>query len=258
MKDIKIIVATHKKYKMPEDDMYVPVHVGREGKDDLGYRGDNEGEEHISEKNPYYCELTGLYWAWKNLDADYIGLAHYRRNFISKKGKDKFSCVATKEFIDKKLDEADVILPKRRHLYIETIYSHYKHTMHVEPLDETRKIIEEKCPEYLEFFDKKMKSRSGHMFNMCVMKKEILDEYCEWLFDILFELEKRIDPKQYSAFHARYLGRISERLLDVWIMKNNIKYTEVKVADMQGTNWKKKIWSFLKAKFIGKKYEGSF
>jgi hypothetical protein len=141
--------------------------------------------------------------------------------------------VHTKEYIDKKLDEADVILPKRRHLYIETIYSHYKHTMHVEPLDETRKIIEEKCPEYLEFFDKKMKSRSGHMFNMCVMKKEILNEYCEWLFDILFELEKRFDPKQYSAFHARYLGRISERLLDVWIMKNNIKYTEVKVADMQ-------------------------
>ena len=130
--------------------------------------------------------------------------------------------------------------------------------MHVEPLDETRKIIEEKCPEYLPFFDKKMKSRSGHMFNMCVMKKEILSEYCEWLFDILFELEKRIDPEQYSAFHARYLGRISERLLDVWIQKNNIKYVEVKVTDIQGTDWRKKIWSFLVAKFTGKKYEGSF
>ncbi len=257
MKDIKIIVATHKKYQMPEDDMYIPVHVGKEGKEDLGYRGDNEGE-HISLKNPYYCELTGLYWAWKNLDAEYIGLAHYRRHFIHKKEKNRFDGVASKAYINKLLDEADVILPKRRHLYIETIYSHYQHTMHVEPLDETRKIIEEKYPDYLEFFDKKMKSRSGHMFNMCIMKKEILDEYCKWLFDILFELEERIDPKQYSAFHARYLGRISERLLDVWINKNNIKYVEVKVSDMEKINWKKKIWSFLKAKFTGKKYEGSF
>lgn len=232
MKDIKIIVATHKKYQMPQDDMYIPVHVGKEGKDSLGYQGDNEGE-HISDKNPYYCELTGLYWAWKNLDAEYIGLAHYRRNFVSKKGKNKFECIISKEKVNEILENTDVILPKRRKLYIETIYSHYKHTMYVEPLDETRKIIEEKCPEYLEFFDKKMQSRSGHMFNMFIMKKEILNNYCEWLFDILFELEKRIDPKQYSAFHARYLGRISERLLDVWIEKNGIKYEEVRVADME-------------------------
>jgi len=232
MKDVKIIVATHKKYKMPEDSMYLPVHVGRKGKDDLGYQGDNEGEN-ISEKNPYYCELTGLYWAWKNLNAEYIGLAHYRRNFIEKKCKNKFEGIASKEYIDKKLDEADVILPTKRKLYIETIYSHYKHTMYVEPLDEVRNVINEKCPEYVDFFDKKMKSRSGHMFNMCIMKKEIMNEYCEWLFDILFELEKRIDPKQYSAFHARYLGRISERLLDVWIQKNEIKFVEVKISDME-------------------------
>lgn len=257
MKDIKIIVATHKKYKMPTDDMYIPLHVGKEGKEDLGYRGDNDGE-HISQKNPFYCELTGLYWAWKNLDAEYIGLAHYRRHFVMQKKKNKFDGIVSKEYIDKLLDNVDVILPKRRHLYIETIYSHYKHTMYIEPLDETRKIILEKCPEYIEYFDKKMKSRSGHMFNMCIMKKDILDEYCKWLFEILFELEKRIDPKQYSAFHARYLGRISERLLDVWIEKNKIKYAEVKVSDMEGINWKKKIISFLRAKITGKKYEGSF
>jgi len=257
MKDIKIIVATHKKYEMPKDNMYLPVHVGRQGKDDLGYQGDNEGEN-ISEKNPFYCELTGLYWAWKNLNSEYIGLAHYRRNFVQKKGKNKFECIASKEFIDEKLDKVDVILPKKRKLYIETIYSHYKHTMYVEPLDEARKIIDEKYNDYLQYFDKKMKSRSGHMFNMCVMKKEILDEYCEWLFDILFELEKRIDPKQYSAFHARYLGRISERWLDVWIQKNGVKFVEVKVADMEGVNWKKKILSFVVAKLTGKKYEGSF
>lgn len=81
-KDIKIIVAAHKKYHMPEDSCYLPLHVGKKGKDDLGYLGDDTGDN-ISEKNPYYCELTGLYWAWKNLKADYIGLVHYRRHLAN-------------------------------------------------------------------------------------------------------------------------------------------------------------------------------
>ena len=80
MKNIKIIVATHKEYNMPSDDIYLPVQVGAEGKKDLGYQKDNIGNN-ISKKNPFFCELTGLYWAWKNLKADYIGLAHYRRHF---------------------------------------------------------------------------------------------------------------------------------------------------------------------------------
>lgn len=83
-KYIKIVVATHKKYRMPEDGCYLPLQVGKAGKEALGYQGDDTGDN-ISEKNPYYCELTGLYWAWKNLDAEYIGLVHYRRYFASKK-----------------------------------------------------------------------------------------------------------------------------------------------------------------------------
>ncbi len=62
--DIKILVATHKKYWMPEDDVYLPIHVGRAGKADLGYVGDNTGDN-ISSKNTNYCELTGLYWPGK-------------------------------------------------------------------------------------------------------------------------------------------------------------------------------------------------
>ena len=81
MKNIKILVATHKKYKMPSDtNMYLPIHVGCEGKKKLGFQGDNSGEN-ISVLNPYYCELTGLYWAWKNLKCDYLGLVHYSSYF---------------------------------------------------------------------------------------------------------------------------------------------------------------------------------
>ena len=61
-KSVRIVVATHKAYQMPTDSMYLPLHVGAKGKTDLGYRRDDTGEEHISEKNPGFCELTGLYW----------------------------------------------------------------------------------------------------------------------------------------------------------------------------------------------------
>ena len=262
MKDIKVIVAAHKKYQMPKDKMYLPLHVGAEGKESIGFKRDDEGKN-ISNKNPYYCELTGLYWAWKNLNSDYIGLSHYRRYFaenkkIPKNEDDKFKNVLTYETANKLLNDVDIILPAKRKYYIENLYDHYRKTMYIEPLDETRKILEEKYPEYLNEFDKIHKRTSAHIFNMFIMKKEILNEYLTWLFDILFELERRYDPAQYDSFHARYLGRISERLLDVWINTKGYKYKEVKFMDMQKVDWWKKGTSFLKAKFTGKKYEKSF
>lgn len=263
MTNIKIIVAAHKKYQMPEQNMYIPLQVGAEGKEKIeGYKLDNEGDN-ISKKNPYFCELTGLYYAWKNLDADYIGLVHYRRYFtinkkIPKQENEKFKNILTEEQIKEMLKKADVILPNKRNYYIENLYSHYDHTMYIEPLDETRKIIQKKYPEYLQEFDKLHKRTSAHMFNMFIMKKEVLDKYCVWLFDILFELEKRIDASEYDSFHSRFYGRISELLLDIWINKNQIEYIETKVMDMQNINWIKKGTSFLLAKFAGKKYDKSF
>lgn len=262
MKNIKIIIATHKKYTMPEDGIYLPVQAGSEGREDLGYQPDNTGDN-ISSKNPFYCELTALYWAWKNLDSDYIGLAHYRRHFSKKRNFFKSSespvdNAISGEELDKLLEHTDIILPKKRYYFIENLYSHYKHTMYVEPLDETRKIIEEKYSNYLEEFDKLKKRTSAHMFNMLIMKKEYLDEYCTWVFDILFELEKRIDVKQYDEFHSRFFGRVSELLLDVWIKTNDLKFKEVNFIYTEKVNWPKKIASFIMAKFIGKKYGKSF
>ncbi len=256
--NIKIIVATHKKYEMPKDKMYLPIHVGAEGKDDIGYIKDNTGYN-ISNKNPYFCELTGLYWAWKNLDADYIGLSHYRRHFsFKKKSKNNFENIMSYDEAAKLLESTNVIVPKKRNYFIENLYSHYKHTLHIEPLDITKKIIDEKYPKYSTAFDKLHKRTSAHMFNMFVMKKEIFDDYCNWLFDILFELEKRIDQDKFDSFHARFYGRVSELLLDVYLETNKIDYKEVNFIYMEKINKFKKITGFLKAKFVGKKYGKSF
>lgn len=259
MKKVQIVVATHKIYRMPKENYYLPIHVGREGKKDIGYIGDNTGDN-ISKKNQNYSELTGVYWAWKNLKAEYIGLVHYRRQF---KGKNKkidslFDCVLTDKEIDNLLEKSDIILPKKRKYYIENLYDHYKHTMYIEPLDITRDIIKEKYPEYLENFNKLHRRRAAHMFNMFIMKKKYFDKYCEWLFDILKELEKRVENLEYDSFHARFYGRISELLLDVWIDTNKLAYVEVPVMSMERVNWLTKGGSFLLAKFIGKKYKKSF
>lgn len=81
-----------KKYRLPDDDIYIPIQVGAKVIDNnTGYVKDDTGIS-ISEKNPYFCELTGLYWIWKNIDADYYGLVHYRRYFKKKYvlGRDKY------------------------------------------------------------------------------------------------------------------------------------------------------------------------
>lgn len=245
-------MATHKKYWMPEDPMYMPVHVGAEGKAGIGYIGDNTGDN-ISSRNANYCELTGLYWAWKNLTADYIGLAHYRRHFSVKKNGEKQSRVLTADQVSVLLKKTDVLLPKKRNYYIETNYSQYVHAHHAEDLDITRQIIMEKYPEYIKSFDASMKSTSGHRFNMFIMKHDKLDAYCSWLFDILFELENRLDISQYSQYDARVFGFVSERLLDVWLDTNQIDYKEIPYVFMERQNWLVKIMNFLKRKICGKR-----
>lgn len=246
--DIKILVATHKAYWMPDDEIYYPIQVGcAVNEKDLGYARDDSGDN-ISSKNKNYCELTGLYWAWKNLKADYVGLAHYRRHFTVRKGSDKQALPITKAELESLLNKFDVILPRKRNYYIETSYSHYVHAHHKEDLDTTEAILKERYPEYMDAYNDVMGKSTGHRFNMFIMKKNVFDSYCEWLFSILFELEKRLDISQYSTNDARVFGFVGERLLDVWIQTNHIEYKEIPYVFMEKQNWIKKGGAFLKRK----------
>lgn len=263
MKNIKLIIATHKKFQMPQNKkLYLPIQVGSEGKDELGYQKDNTGEN-ISLRNPYYSELTGLYWAWKNLDCDYLGLVHYRRYFSKKTQRftedlDIDDVILDQNDIENLLEQADVIVPQKRKYYIETIYSHYAHTHDKLHLDLTRDIIAEQQPDYLNSYDAVMRQRSGYMFNMFIMSKSLSDAYCEWLFPIIDELYNKMDITGYSAFDARLFGRVSERLFNVWLLKSNLKVVEAPFMYMEKVNLFEKGKSFLEAKFLGKKYGSSF
>lgn len=253
-KSVAIAVAAHKPYWMPQDPIYVPVQVGASGKPPIeGFARDDAGEN-ISRLNPRYCELTALYWADRNLGAEYVGLAHYRRHFA---GCGERGTLTGEEAL-RLLREAPVILPKRRNYYVETLASHYAHTFDATHLKALRDSLAKVSPEYLAAYDAHLAERGGHMFNMMVMRRDLLDSFVDWMFPVLFEVERRIDFSGMSPFEERLMGRLSELLVDVWINKNDVPYVERPVVGMERTNWLKKGGSFLAAKFLGKKYGESF
>ncbi len=248
--NVKILVAAHKQYHMPNDAIYFPLHVGKEGKNlELGYVGDNTGDN-ISMKNSTFCELTGIYWAYKNLDADYIGLVHYRRHFTFRKKGDKFSSILNGVELEHLLKETDIILPQKRNYFIETNYSHYIHAHHKEGIDMLGEIIKKDYKEYANAYDTVMNRTAAHMFNMFIMRKDYFDEYCEWLFAILFEIEKKLDISDYSTYETRVFGFLAERMLDIFIETKQLSYKEINVMFMESQNWLKKGSLFLKRKFI--------
>lgn len=239
---VTVVVAAHKPYRMPDDPVYLPLQVGAAGKPSFGFARDDDGEN-ISGRNANWCELTGLYWAWKHLPGDALGLVHYRRHFKGPAGG-----IATGAELVASLEEADVILPRKRRYFIETSYSHYAHAHHARDLDLTREILAARHPGQAAAFDRVMKRRSGHRFNMLVMRRPAFEAYCAWLFDLLFELERRLDVSTYSANDARVFGFVAERLLDVWLEGAGLRVRELGVLHLESQRWVRKAVLFIARK----------
>lgn len=255
--NIEVYVVSHKDAKMPSDRMYIPVQVGNNFQNFKGYLRDNIGIN-ISSKNSSYCELTAQYWGAKNRTADVKGLVHYRRLFSNGKSNffksvsAKWNDVLTHQKLEQLMQNYDMVLPKKRDYYIETLWSHYEHSHHIEGLQKTRDVIRDLYPEYLPYFDKHMNEKRGHMFNILIAKSELFDAYTDWLMEILNETESRVDISNYSVSEQRIFGYISELLLDVWVEYNKINYTELPVMFMGKQHWLKKIFNFIKRKFKGR------
>ena len=228
---IKIFVCYHKQFPICKSDVLEPIHVGKENaKVDLGFIGDNTGDN-ISLKNLYFCELTATYWIWKNVKADIVGLYHYRRYFnfkndhtkVNKIDKDfaEWSGNTLKE-ITSYFKEYDIILPKRSscNRHIVSLYTEYEIHHIQSDLDIVFDIIYEKYPhQYQIAYNTLHTRRLGYYYNMLITKKEIFDAYAEWLFDILFELEKRIQRKvlKRDTYQQRVYGFLSELLINVFV-----------------------------------------
>lgn len=222
MNNTKIFVISHKKIEIELNGEYIPIQVGN-GKN-LNYIRDNTGEN-ISNKNANYCELTGVYWIWKNYQSfENIGICHYRRYFV------RNNEILTSKYINKVLKSYDIILPKKFY-FKRNIWDNYFLNGYGKEKDliTTKEVIKEKYPEYIDDFNDIMSKNYGSYCNMLITSKENFENYCNWLFDILFEVEKNTDLSNYSKEEARIYGYISELLLNVWVKHNKLKVKECKV-----------------------------
>ena len=225
MSNIKVFICAHKEVPLPQHPYFLPIQAGAALHDHItGYQPDDEGDN-ISVKNPHFCELTCHYWAWKNLkNVDIIGLNHYRRYFDFQKKWPQFSAdkrfIATKEFlkqdyqfpdIDNILQKYDIILPVARHWRVSNTlqYGDYHIAKDWEML---RQIIKERSPQYMPAFEKTMdRSNKAVGYNMFITQWKHFEAYSEWLFDILFEVERRVPPID-DPIQSRIYGYMSERL----------------------------------------------
>lgn len=250
--ELKIAVAAHKPYDVLRDETYLPVHAGAALAQDLGYQSDAQGES-ISEKNGLYCELTVLYWAWKNLPGDALGLMHYRRYLGEPRRclpwKKPRARIATGEELFQYLEKTPVLLPKKRNYFIESREDQYVHAHGCAGIDVLRYVIKRRTPEYLPAFEHSMQRTSGHCFNIFVMRRDLCDAYCQWMFDTLFEVEAEMRQAMPQEITPRLFGFISERMLDCWLETNGYAYKELPVVNMERQNWLKKGTAFLMRKY---------
>ena len=248
--NVKIFVCYHKNTPIYKSECIIPIHVGKANTElELDMIKDNTGDN-ISERNASWCELTALYWIWKNVQADYYGLFHYRR-FLNFKNKQDYSIFNefdldtinrygwTDEEINKLCSQYDIIsspvwaihpvgLP---HL-VETAYDFYIKDHFKKDLDIVIDLIKEKSPEIYPFAMKSLYSKEAFFGNMLIMKSSYFHKYCEWLFEILFEAEKIIDISQYDTYQKRIWGFLAERLANCYVeyLKSsfqNLKYTHL-------------------------------
>jgi len=247
---IKILVATHKPEFVPTNDLLIPIWLGAELTDDeLPCIGDNTGD-HISGKNRSYCELTAIYWAWKNLQADYIGLFHYRRYLSFAPDQDSSHSKAY-ETIHEGLKHINLNESAMRRVISEndiiapilgpaggTLREQFQENHNITDLDDCLKYIGEKYPEIAEF-ENVLDQTEGFFYNVSIMRRDIFNDYCEFLFDVLDNFDKTHDLSEYSIQQYRVDGYLAERLTNIYLhylkAKTQYKFKELQVAFFKNT-----------------------
>lgn len=249
--NVKFFVITHKplKVKLPEN--YIPVKVGsREDFND--YISDSTGDN-ISSKNSNYCELTAIYWIWKNYELpDYIGICHYRRYFV----KGIFSRFFNYNDVKRIMKKHDIILPFPYHLKKDTVWDFFvksKSCGKEEDLEILRDLIKKDYNDYYDSFIKVMSSKKISYCNMAVFKKKDFIAYCSWLFPLLEKYEKKVDLTGYNREQLRIYGFMSEFLLNVWVINNKL---DVSYRSMMMIEEKPVKSLFIKSKTFLRKLAG--
>jgi hypothetical protein len=224
-------VVSHKEFSLPQTDGYEVIYVGeamsKQSQHDAGF------SDNIAIKNPHFCELTALYALWKQQSTDIVGISHYRRYFVDKEYRGIFKYLVKdkvyqqQQWLNQLAKGVDIILPRPMKLG-SSVIAHYRKHHDLADLMVVRDIIADKAPKELVYFDSAMASGEYHGLNMLIAPKHVFDSYCAWLFPILFALEERLDLESRTLYQQRVFGFISERLIDVWLLKESkLKYLEI-------------------------------
>ncbi|MCS6103220.1 DUF4422 domain-containing protein [Clostridium botulinum] len=277
MKMLKIYVCYHKDFDVEKVEGLIPIQVGAEINPKLSNKIYDNSGKNISSLNKSYCELTALYWAWKNEISDYYGLFHYRRYLIfskkmindyrGNKYKNPYKCfkyptakILKKVGYEKKfkdiITEYDIIMPIPEDMHV-SVYSHYinSNNHNKKDLDLVCKIIKNKYPEYAQAMELYLNNSLCYFGNIFVANSEIFHNYCKWLFDILDIFDNKKDITGYNDQELRVNGYLGERLLGIyftWLKINsNIRWAELPRAHFEymGNDkcifYRKKILNFI-------------
>ncbi len=224
---VRIYIASHKLVPFPQNPAYQPIIIGPLSHVVPPTVVTDATGENISIKNPSYCELTALYWAWKNDTLkDYIGLVHYRRYFRTMHPQEPLtldSVLQEEEILDI-LKDHDIIVPEPFKSLHHTMGEFYRLNHCPEDLEAARRIIGQCHPDYLEAFDAIMERQGIYGCNMFITRREVFCDYMQWLFDILFRVEKEVGGFMHrEPYQRRAPGFLAERLMNVYILRHHFR-----------------------------------
>lgn len=233
---VNIYVSTIKTLQAQLPSNYEPIQAGGALNSPLCYIRDDSGQN-ISHKNKTYCELTVLYWMWKNQQYDITGLTHHRRFFFN---QCMFPHILRVNEIHSILRKHDIIIPKAISVG-QGVESQYKKAHIGADYDLCREVVGTMTPEYLPSFDKNSTSLYLHPYNMLITRASVLNDYCSFLFPLLERLEKQIDVDSRIPYQQRVFGFLAERLFQVWLLKNqHLKSIELPVYNLDKSIIKQK------------------
>ena len=230
---LAVYVVSHKLHSVELPEGYKTIHAGRALGSDLGYLGDDSGDN-ISTLNPYLNELTALYWVWHNAPEAIVGIAHYRR-FFSNKGSNKFHAedILTAEQARQMLNQYDMIIggeafSPNSQSGLMVFDAEYDATLAADAINLIKKMLERHQPNYVDSFEQLMCGQGFMCCNMMITRKYVFDAYCQWLFSFILPAAKEFIPslENVTVRRKRILGFIAERMFGVWLLKNHLRLRE--------------------------------
>lgn len=245
---LKIYICCHKDYKdVGITDNHYKIIANKNIKNESSLemiKIDSELDDRM------WSELSTIYHIWKHpeLQADHIGLCHYRRYF---------------DFMNNVPKTFEKPIVSKRLSFAFNNYIDYDINHNSKDLLSTMIIIHNEFDDYYPAIRVMSDSYYYFPYNMFIFSKKLFNTYCEFLFTVLLKFDKIINvnnnynkmlehignhrelyvecrnyPNNTYEYQARLYGFLAERLSTGFIMKyihengeDSITETEVKITE---------------------------